>query len=168
VNAVTDDLAVTSPALRGLRDYWKNLLGDRQMPARRDIDPIHIPKLLPHVSLADVFQNPPSFRHRLLGTFITQFYERDSTGEWLDEKLYGDSTEEVFWFYQQTVLRRAPLAVRQTVPYIRKDWVTLEAILMPLSDDGDRINVLFGGIDIVPGPNAWGKPISRIVLNCEI
>jgi hypothetical protein len=168
VETVTGDHAMTSKALRALRDYWRSLLGDRQMPARRDIDPIHIPKLLPHVTMADVCQDPPRFRHRLLGTFVTRFFERDSTGKWLDAKLYDESTDEVFSFYHQTILRRAPVAVRQTIPFIRKDWVTLEALLMPLSDDGDGINIVFGGIDIVPGPTSTGQPIKRTVLNCDI
>lgn len=168
METVTCDLPITSTALRALRDYWRGLVGDREMPARRDIDPIHIPKkLLPHVTLADVFRDPPRFRHRLLGTFVTRFYERDSTGKWLDANLYGESTDEVFWFYHETVLRRTPVAVRQTIPYIRKDWVTLEALLMPLYDDGDTINIVFGAIDIVPGPNSSGQPIKRVVLNCD-
>lgn len=164
---VTSDLAMTSPALRALRDYWLDLARARDMPARRDIDPVNIPKLLQHVVMADVFCGPLRFRHRLLGTFITQFYERDSTGEWLDRELYGDSTDEVFWFYEQSVRQRGPIAVRQTIPFIRKDWVTLEALLMPLSDDGDRINILFGGIDIVQGPARSETLTRRIVLDWD-
>lgn len=137
------------------------------MPARRDINPSDIPKLLPHITLADVFHDPLRFRHRLLGTFVTGFYERDSTGKWLDEKLYGDNTEGMLWLYRECVHRRAPTAVRQAVPFVRRDWVTLEGMFLPLSDDGVQINILFGGIDIVANEAPSEKRIRRIVLDCD-
>ena len=45
----------------------------------------------------------------------------------------------------------------------RKAWMTLEARLMPLSNNGDTINIVFGGIDLVPGPNSSSQAIKRIV-----
>lgn len=137
------------------------------MPARQDIDPTDIPRFLPHIAMADVFHAPLRFRHRLLGTFVTGFYERDSTGKWVDETLYGANTEEMLWLYRQCVLRRGPIAVQQAVPFVRRDWVILEGLLMPLSDDGDQINILFGGIDIVPGEAPPEKRLIRTVLDCD-
>jgi hypothetical protein len=162
------DLAISSPALRELLEYWRGRSDNEEMPSRRDIDPVDIPKLLPYIAMADVFHDPLRFRHRLLGTFITGFYERDSTGEWLGENLYGDNADDIFWFYQQCVHRRAPVAVRQLIPFIRKDWVTLEALLMPLSDDGNQINMVFGGIAMIPGPPQSENQIKRIVLDCDL
>jgi hypothetical protein len=167
VETVNSNLAMNSPILRAIRDYWRDRSGVRKMPARRDIDPSDIPKFLPHVTLADVFHDPLRFRHRLLGTFITGFYERDATGKWLDEKLYGPNTEGMLWLYRECVRRRAPTAVRQAIPFVRKDWVTLEGVLMPLSDDGDQINILFGGIDVMPGTTSSEERIKRIVLDCD-
>ena len=38
--------------------YWLEKKGDRPMPGRRDLDPIEMPGLLPHVILLDVLHDP--------------------------------------------------------------------------------------------------------------
>jgi hypothetical protein len=41
----------------------------RALPSRSDIDPIEIPRLLPHIMLVDVM-GPGLYRYRLVGTEI--------------------------------------------------------------------------------------------------
>lgn len=167
METVDAKLPLKSTALRALRDYWRQVAGDREMPARRDLDPISIPTLLPHIVMTDVFHDPLRFRYRLLGTLVTKFYERDSTGKWLDRELYGDSTDGMLWLFRRCVCNRAPTAVRQAVPFVRKDWVTLEGLLMPLSTNGVDIDMLIGGIDFVDEPSDPKERIKRVVLDCE-
>ena len=43
------------PNLIHFYDYWVSLRGDRAMPSRKDVDPLHIPpEFLPNLMLIDV------------------------------------------------------------------------------------------------------------------
>ena len=116
------------------------------MPSRADIDPVHIPALLPHIILVDVIGAPPVFRYRLIGTAITKIANRDATGRILDESLYGANTERVLRTYRETVADKSPKAVREIVQFVDKDWIKTEVILMPLSSDGETIDMIVGAV----------------------
>lgn len=146
---------MTSPVLGRLRDYWLARRGAREMPARADIDPLDIPALLPHLVMVDVIGAPPVFRYRLIGTGVTEMANRDATGRYLDESLYGANTDRMLQTYRDTVATRSPQAVREIVQFVRKDWVTIEALLLPLSADGQAIDMVLGVVDVldkVPDP----------------
>ena len=144
-----DPSGVTSPILRAFRDHWLALKGERAMPSRADIDPVHIPALSPHLILVDVVGAPPRFRYRLIGTAITKIANRDATGRVLDESLYGANTERMLRTYRETVADESPKAVREIVQFVDKDWIKTEVLLMPLSSDGETIDMIVGAVDIV-------------------
>jgi hypothetical protein len=54
-NAFRAQLVV--PEQRQLYDYWQGKAAGRAMPARGDIQPTHIPRILPCISLLDVAAN---------------------------------------------------------------------------------------------------------------
>jgi hypothetical protein len=58
------------------------------MPARKDIDPVDIPDLLPHLQLVEAVDG--RFRFRLCGTAIVAAYDVDMTGKYVDEFLEGE------------------------------------------------------------------------------
>jgi hypothetical protein len=168
VTDVVLDSVLTSPVLRGLRDYWREKAATRDMPSRADLDPIDIPRFLPHIAIADVFHNPRRYRHRLLGTFITTLYERDSTGKWIGGDLYGTNAERMLWVYDQCVASRASVAIREALTFARKDWVAVEGLLMPLVGPDGQIYMIFGGLDVVPGRPPMNQPDWRIILDCDL
>ena len=53
---------------RELYDYWRKTAGSRRMPARSDINPFSVPKLLPCVGLIDLTEGLDEARFRLAGT----------------------------------------------------------------------------------------------------
>jgi hypothetical protein len=75
--------------VRELYCYWDGKRGGRRMPARADIDPSEIARLLPHLLLVDVERDPLRFRCRLAGTATLRLREgreiRELTGRYLDE-----------------------------------------------------------------------------------
>jgi hypothetical protein len=123
--------------------------------------------LLPHVAMADVFRNPQRFRHRLLGTFITALYGRDSTGKWIDETLYGKNAARMMWIYQECVGRKEPVAVREALTFARKDWVAVEGLLMPLFNESGDVYMIFGGIDSIAGSPPLNDPDWRVILDWD-
>ncbi|MDP6690000.1 MAG: PAS domain-containing protein [Alphaproteobacteria bacterium] len=66
-------------ALQQALDYWQRLRGERNMPARKDLNPADIPRLLPKLMLADVSDpeadsKDPHIRFRLVGTEVVGRY----------------------------------------------------------------------------------------------
>jgi len=143
---------LASESLRRLRDYWLGRRGRRRMPARKDIDPLDIPKLLPKLVLTDVLHEPLRLRYRLIGTFVTDLAGRNATGRWLDEALYGERTDDMLWAYRRCVADRAPVAVREQVQFVAKDWLTIEALLLPCGEADDRPDLVLSGVDRVEPP----------------
>ena len=54
--------------LSALLDYWRSKCRARAMPARADIDPAEIPRLLPYLMLLDMPKG--RLRYRLAGEAI--------------------------------------------------------------------------------------------------
>jgi hypothetical protein len=157
---------LTSDILRSLRDYWLGLRADgRATPAPEAVDPVAIPRLLPHVVLADVSHDPLRFRYRLIGTKVTALAGRDATGRWIDRNLYGDNTDRVLWAYRRCVETRAPVAVRESVQFVDKDWIVIEVLLMPLGGADDFVGRVLGGVDTVDHPKDAPLPDRRLELD---
>lgn len=154
--------------LQQLRDYWQGLRGARSMPTRGEVDPLDIPKLLPNIVLIDVVGDPPQFRYRLIGTRITEMAERDATGRWLDSDLYGDSLDRVLWDLRACVAQAAPVAVRQAVQFIPKDWLVIESVVLPFGQSATSIEVLMVGLDVVDQDVDVPPVGTTYVLDCEL
>lgn len=147
---------ISSAMILALRDHWIEACGARAMAERADIDPLKMPKLLPHVVLTEVHQKPLRFRYRLIGTWVTEMSGRDVTGRWLDEEIYGNNTERMLWAYHKCVDQRTPVAVREQVQFTAKEWIVIEALLLPLGNDVDGVTMILSGVDDVA--NSVEKP----------
>lgn len=75
---------------RDLYDYWQACCEPDGHVRRSSIQPAHIPRLLPSVSLIEVAYQPTQFRYRLAGTRLREVYDRDVTGLKLDEVYAGN------------------------------------------------------------------------------
>lgn len=132
-----------SPLLREAIDYWERLRGDRDLPARADLNPVDIPRLLPYVMLIDVLENPRDFRFRLLGTEHDRIVSGDYRGRCFSE-LPGLARGNPVWDqYVRTVETGAP--VIGTVSYIGGDLYIpreLEHCLLPFASNGTTVDVI--------------------------
>ncbi|HEV7372193.1 MAG TPA: PAS domain-containing protein [Arenibaculum sp.] len=123
-------------------DYWRSKLGGRAMPARRDLDPLDIPKLLPWLMLTDVLRNPLDFRYRLIGTEIAARARRDYTGRRFSELTHTGPSSQV-WIDRARVVETCR-PVFTTPPYTGGDdsVSAVSGIHMPLSDDASSVNMI--------------------------
>lgn len=137
------------PLTRQLFDYWLEKRGDRPMPARRDLDPIEMPKILPHIMLMDVEPSTGRMKFRLVGTRVVQMFGADNTGRYLDEVDFGEQRPLILESYH-TALERAAGHHRR-MGFINKDGLKyeMERLIMPLSSDGGRtVDKLISLLDI--------------------
>lgn len=145
--------ALQADTLRALYDYWQARRGGRAMPARRDIDPVDIPLLLPHVVLFDVEPAPIRYRVRLIGTHLTEMLGRDDTGCYLDEAYAPAAYARMEAALLGPVTRGTPSHSRAPVYFdSRRDYLDYEAVHLPLSGDGARVDMILSGIRFLPRP----------------
>jgi hypothetical protein len=134
--------------------YWQGLRRGRLMPARRDIDPLDIGALLPNVVLLDVIHQPATewvqgasagidLRFRLVGTEVAARSARDYTGRRLAD-IPHMAPGTPFWQHRETVVRgRRPLYSTPTYVGPAKRIRSCHNLLMPLSENGDLVNMIF-------------------------
>jgi hypothetical protein len=123
--------------------YWLAKRGQRRMPARQDIDPVEIPKLLRNMMLIDVFHDPLKFRYRLIGTRVVDATGENRTGKCFDSVEFFAANPIVWEQYAAAVAGGAP--VHSLEPFRRLDTGTeyeVERLLLPLSSDGVTVDMI--------------------------
>jgi hypothetical protein len=121
--------------------YWRGKAADRRMPRRADIDPIEIPRLLPHVRLIDVV-GPGRYRYRLVGTEIQTFHGSNPTGRYVHEVLAGPIGARVVAVYDECVRDRRAIYFENEV--VAPDGSGLhrrsKVLFAPLSADDSTVS----------------------------
>jgi len=137
------DPAPEHPLNRRSLAYWLEKKGSRAMPRRADLDPAEIPDLLPHVLLIDILQEPLDFRYRLIGTTVEHHLSRPLTGLRLSELPHQQPGSVIWATLEGVVIDPRPISSR--IPYVgpHRDYKVAEDVIMPLSDDGKTVNMLF-------------------------
>ncbi|MFN4275977.1 MAG: PAS domain-containing protein [Ferrovibrio sp.] len=160
----TDFLKICSPRIRRFWEYWVAKRGDRPMPSRRDIEPTEIPDLLPYIVLTEVLREPPYLRYRLVGTKQVAVRGHDPTGEpvrghYIGHHL-GQEEDEVLLNYRIVIERHSLVydynptlgPIAETGSFGIKPVRELGTLLLPLSSDGETVDMVFCCADIeVPG-----------------
>jgi hypothetical protein len=136
-------LSFENPLLMELHRYWLSRRGERTMPRRSDIDPLH-PELRPHLGyivLTDVVE-PARFRFRLIGSTITEIVGRDSTGKYLDEVYSPIDYEHMIVAFRWVVSNRLPLRITGNLRHADRAWIDMESIDLPLSSNGHTVDMI--------------------------
>ena len=129
--------------------YWRARAGKRCCPSRSDLAPEDMTFFLSHVILVDVLAVPMDFRYRLVGTAVDYHMSRSFTGLRMSELEQQRSPSKI-WSSCESVARNfEPL--RGVVPYIgpNKQFIESEDIIMPLSSDQRRVDMLFVVVDFI-------------------
>jgi len=139
-----------NPKLRQFHDYWRSKIrSGRRFPARADIDPVEIPRLLPSILLIDVVRDFDSvrFRLRLVGTEYVRRIGRDHTGRWLEDGRPVSEAEAIIATYKQVLATGEPHFWRSRLHDPERQHVVYERLACPLADDGETIDVLVAMFD---------------------
>jgi len=130
-------------------EYWRRKRAGRAMPSRRDVDPAEIAKILPHIFLLDVRQQPLDFRYRLIGTKMDEHMLGRYTGLWMSQIPHQKAPSRIWANCRKVALEGRPLS--GDTPYIGKgkEFLTTEDLIMPLSADGRTVDMLFVTVGFV-------------------
>lgn len=141
-------IAECRPELRQLHSVWERIRGDRRMPARRDFEPLDVPKLLPRIYLVDVFADHPieqRYRVRLQGTEEVRNVGADWTGLYLHQAADRAAADRLVAVAEQIATSRAPWISTGRLYWIpEKPFYHFESLLLPLSDDDVIMSMILG------------------------
>lgn len=131
-----------------LYDYWVSKSKEGHIPSRAQIDPLDVPELLPIIFLVDVsWQNDvPDFSFRLVGSKITEIVGSDPTGQDFLSFYNEDNLEPMTQIYGQVARLGEPFVNNASAPFSDKDFVKLARLLLPLSEDGVRVDMILGAL----------------------
>src|SRR5258708_833583 len=146
---------VAARAHEELFAYWASRRAGAQLPARRDLDPADIKRLLPTVSLIDVLAERPrsglvDFRIRLAGTGLYGVYGREITGRRLGE-VYSPSAAD-YWRGElgRVVAERRPAVGVHNLAWRGAAHLSMLWLRLPLASDGRTVDMILG-FDAVVG-----------------
>lgn len=136
--------------------HWERMRGDRAMPARADLDPVDIPRLLPLTILVDVIEEPLDFRYRLIGTEVDRIVKANYRGVRFSEIPHIETGGPLWSDHERVWRTQQP--VRASVEYIGPDRFlrTLGHGLFPLSCNGRTVTMIWAVADI--GRRIFARP----------
>jgi len=142
--------AIETPELRLLLDFWRAkhaALG--RLPGRADLQPEEMRPFLRLVSLIGVTPPPAPrrFYFRLIGTGIVKALGKEATNQWHDEVGSEVESRAMAAFFSLPVDSAAPAYARgQYCLGKAQREVNFETVILPLSADGARVDMLLGGL----------------------
>jgi hypothetical protein len=147
---VTEPVFIDKPRdadLRALYAYWNALRGDRSMPQRADIDPVDIPKLLPYIVMYTVLPDRGGYTIRLVGEEIVSFIGRNATGHPAGSAMPPRAAEILIKILDAVATERVPkFRAGKAHWQPDKSYRDFEACFLPLSADGEAVDIILCGI----------------------
>lgn len=140
-----------TPEVQPLYDYWRNECGGVLPIPKAKIDPVAMPpQLLACMILVDALFDPPDFRYRLIGTEITRFIGRDSTGVLLSEIPYPEAVgDRIRQVYAAAAHDGEVVYVEDRADWASRDYLTMATLLLPATSDGQRTDLVVGAVKAV-------------------
>jgi hypothetical protein len=138
-----------SADLRRLLAYWYERSGQRPFPRRADVDPLDLRFMLDRITLTEVHDSedgaPRRYRLRLVGSYWYRLLGFEATGMWMHDWPRANQRKLTEDFYAALIEGRRPrFAARDAI--VDDQLLHYEIMLLPLSEDGDRISMIMTGI----------------------
>jgi hypothetical protein len=97
---------------------------------------------LVHLMLVDVLPEPPHYFYRLVGTGEVAQRRNDPTGKPVVEAYFAPEAQQALVHYEHVAATKSPFF--WNAPYTSPSGRMAhdDILFMPLSDDGDRVNMI--------------------------
>ncbi|MDP6876159.1 MAG: PAS domain-containing protein [Alphaproteobacteria bacterium] len=150
------DLNFDDQRLFDLVQYWHGKRGSRVMPARQEIDVLELKLHLGRIHITELEYEPFRMRYRLIGSISTGIVGRDMTGRYFDEIYPPEILAGMHDVYGWIAENRKPLRGYGSAIFANKSTYTFETVNLPLSDDGEVVNMVVGEIIYTPTRQGGG------------
>jgi hypothetical protein len=135
--------------------YWASLRRGASLPARVDLHPTSMKRLLPTVSLIDVVDQPRDYRLRLAGTGLYGVYGREITGRMIGDVYNKDAFD--YWRKEldKVVDERRPGVGVHSLAWRGSPHMSILWLRLPLASNGKDVDMILG-YDAVVGAATEG------------
>ncbi|HEX7777090.1 MAG TPA: PAS domain-containing protein [Parvibaculum sp.] len=140
------DNSKLEPKLAQLLAYWQSKRKPGLIPARGDIDPIDIPRLMADVALVDILRDPLDYRYRLVGTRLVEMMGSERTGLRMREVFPPQAVAATVTLMERLLARREPLAFEGRMVWLERDYRVFQALVLPLTVGGEQVDMAIMGI----------------------
>lgn len=137
-----DFLQRCHPRIADFYRYWDGKRGNRKMPSRADMVPSEMKMFLPGIVLVAVRYNPLRLTYRLVGTREVDYRGYDPTGKDVAEHFAGSSQQEVMRNYELVIESKSFVYDEDCLLSADHTFQEAGTLLLPLSDDGEIINMV--------------------------
>lgn len=128
---------IVSDVIDSVEAVWSDLCRGRPFPARSDIDPLALRKVLPYLSIVELHENPFQIRYRLIGTEVTRFAGEDFSGKWLTDTGWSELHQRLnLMIYEQAHDTQMPVFGLSQVDWRDRTDHFFQWALYPLGEDG--------------------------------
>lgn len=134
-------LETFDPRLQRFYAYWDARRRGRKFPARADLDPTDFPYVLGFVTLIGVQYEPLRFHFGLHGSELVRHGGYDMTGKGIEDVPGEENKRALRERCLSLLAGRQPQWVR-SARLLDGRPMRYEAVWVPLSDDGETINML--------------------------
>jgi hypothetical protein len=141
-------LVLTSENLKSIHAVWRELAAGSLGPNRDAITPAQLRAKTASTFFIDVVDGGKDFRFRFAGDRVIQFMGRRLAGEMLSAHRGTPFFDGMHGLYARCLASRAPVTSGpMPARYPGKEFLEIEVLVMPLSDDGETVTSLFGAFD---------------------
>lgn len=125
-------------------NYWESILDGRIFPAVSDLDPDALQRFSPNAVLIDFTKGQDAPLLRYVGSELRKESGLDPTGQGPDAVPRGTVLSRLTDHYLEILANRAPVGFEAEFNHRDGLHILYRGILMPLSDDGENINFIYG------------------------
>jgi hypothetical protein len=131
--------------IRRMHKHWQAIHpAPGVLPARKHLDPLAVPDLLPNLWLLDVEAETLRLRYRLVGTRIVEAAGEELTGKWLDEAHPNLAHHPQYLDRYRAVVHGGRPSWRRGRArlWTNRAYHEIENIVLPFAGDGTRVDLL--------------------------
>lgn len=153
-----------NPGSKILFDHWRDIKGERQAPARHEIDALALKPILPFIFILEALERDLVVA-RLAGTGLCAWYEQEFRGQNFLSLWQGDCRRTVRALIENMLTTPFAGFVDCEVAVGDRDSLDVEILLLPLTDKFGQLNCLIGSALPVSDFDrvSWKTPLRQTV-----
>ena len=143
--------ALVGDKARAMHALWEKLRGSRLAPKREEITLAKVRTLAPWMWIIDVVEDGADFRFRQAGDRVVQFLGAGRPGFLLSKLSAGPFADLMGRTLNHCVEVKRPVALgpARSIYAGKEHWET-ETVVLPLSEDGEKVTALLGTMEYWP------------------
>lgn len=159
---------VDDPILSAGFSYWLGLPRQADIPARRDLDPLQMPRhILPNIALLEMVEDGTDARVRLAGQEINENFGFNLKGMRMSELTGGDYRAYMLGHLATLIQERGAIYSESAFRWDRGGGLRTRRLMLPLSADQPGVIAMALTIQTWPREKMRGMPFCDAIEGCR-